>query len=120
MNETVVNADAQPENGPQGYQSNRALMAYVASVVVVGILMLFLPGRASGLLSWTFLLWLLFCIGAELLWLETPTGDATDSMASTFNVAVLYLHTNSLSLWIICLSVFVATRFIQRRDLADG
>jgi len=101
---------------PWAYQGNRPLSAYVVLVVGAGLAVLILRGRLCPPTSWAFLLWFLFSLGAELLWLETPTGEATDSMASTFNVAILYLFGGGLSLWIIGLSVLIATRLIQRRD----
>ena len=99
-----------------GYKGNRLLTGYVVLVAGIGIGLLLFHADAAPLVSWAFLLWLMFSLGAELLWLETPTGEATDSMASTFNVAVLYLFGNTLSLWIIGLSVLIATRFIQKKD----
>ncbi len=99
-----------------GYQGNRVLSGYVALITVAGLALLILLGRHSSPFSWTFLLWFAFCLGSELLWLETPAGEGTDSMASTFNVAVLYLFGAGLSLWIIGLSVLIATRVIQKKD----
>ncbi|MDM7913985.1 MAG: sensor histidine kinase [Candidatus Eisenbacteria bacterium] len=99
-----------------GYQGNRRLTAYVGLTVLAGVGLLWLRAPSSPILSVSFLLWFLFSLAAELLWLQTPTGDASDSMASTFNVAVLYLFGSGLSLWIIGLSVLIATRFIQKRD----
>jgi signal transduction histidine kinase len=99
-----------------GYKGNRPLTGYIALVAGIGLGLLFFHAGTAPLISWAFLLWLVFSLVAELLWLETPTGEATDSMASTFNVAVLYLFGNTLSLWIIGLSVLVATRFIQKKD----
>lgn len=99
-----------------GYQGNRLLTLYVAAIVGGGLLLLALSGRHTPPVTLAFFLWFLFSVGAELLWLDTPTGEGTDSMASTFNVAVLYLFGNGLSLWIIGLSVLVATRVIQKRD----
>jgi signal transduction histidine kinase len=99
-----------------GYQGNRPLTGYIALIAVLGVSLLFLYAGTSSLLSWTFLLWLIFSFAAEFLWLETPTGEATDSMASTFNVAVLFLFGNTLSLWIIGLSVLAATRLVQKKD----
>ena len=109
------------QEGPAGrrlplYQGNSPLTLYVGLVVGAGLALLALQSGFDRLVSSAFLLWLLFCVAAELLWLETPTGEATDSMASAFNVAVLYLFGNELSLWIIGLSVLIATRYIQKRD----
>lgn len=99
-----------------GYQGNRVLSGYVALITAAGLAVLVLQGRHSSPFSWTFFLWFVFCLGSELLWLETPAGEGTDSMASTFNVAVLYLFGAGLSLWIIGLSVLIATRVIQKKD----
>ena len=98
------------------YRANRMLSGYVALVTTAGLVLLITQGRHTPPFSWTFLLWFLFCLGSELLWLETPKGEGTDSMASTLNVAVLYLFGAGLSLWIIGLSVLVATRVMQKRD----
>ena len=98
------------------YQGNRVLTVYVTILVGVATAMLVRQSNFDLLISPAFAFWLLFSIGAELLWLDTPTENATDSMASTFNVAVLYLFGNTLSLWIIGLSVLFATRYIQKRD----
>lgn len=105
-----------PRSWMAGYQGNRILTGYVMLVVGLGVGLLALEGVPGPHLLWHFLLWFLFCLVAELLWLETPTGEGTDSMSSTFNVVVLYLYGNGLSLWIIGLSVLFATRYIQRRD----
>lgn len=99
-----------------GYQDNRLLSAYVGLVTLAGLILLAVEGSHSSPFSWTFVLWFLFCLVAELLWLETPAGEGTDSMASTFNVAVLYLFGAGLSVWIIGLSVLVATKVIQKKD----
>jgi len=103
-------------SGLAAYQGNRRLCLYVALVTGCGLSLLALHVRSAPPLSLAFLLWFAFNLVAEFLWLETPTGEATDSMASTFNVAVLYLFGAGLSLWIIGLSVLIATRFVQRRD----
>jgi signal transduction histidine kinase len=99
------------------YAANRRLLLYVAVVVAVGPLLLFKAGgSAHGLLSVYFLAWLAICLAAEFLWLESVSGDGTDSMASTVNLSVIYLHASAPALWIIAISVFLATRFIQKRD----
>ena len=98
------------------YLGNRLLTCYVALIVGAGLGLLVFRGGVGPLVSWACLLWFGFSVAAELLWLETPTGEATESMASTFNVAVLYLFGNTLSLWIIGLSVLLGTRYMQHRD----
>ncbi len=98
------------------YGENRKLCVYVALVTGCGVLLLALHARTDPPTSLSFFLWFVASFLAELLWLETPTGEATDSMASTFNVAVLYLFGSGLSLWIIGLSVLLATKIVQKRD----
>jgi signal transduction histidine kinase len=104
------------KSGLAAYRSNPKLCAYVALVSLGGVVLLVLHAGSTPPTSLRFLLWFVFSFIAELLWLDTPTGEATDSMASTFNVAVLYLFGCGLSLWIIGLSVLLATRFVQKRD----
>lgn len=99
-----------------GYGENRPLLGYVAGVV--GLSLLCLISQASTfahLLSWSILLWFLANLAAELLWLETGSGDATDSMAMTVNLATLMLVGPHAS-WIIGASVLLATRVFQKRD----
>jgi signal transduction histidine kinase len=99
------------------YARNTPLLAYVLGVVAVGILLLFWQGGPTGrLVSSSFIIWLLISIAAEMLWLETLSGEGTDSMASTVNFSVIFLFGYSLALWVIGLSVLLATRFIQKRD----
>lgn len=99
------------------YAGNHRLLLYVTAVVAVGsFLLLKTGGPMHSLASVTFLLWLGICIAAEFLWLESVSGDGTDSMASTVNLSVIFLHASAPALWIITLSVFLATRFIQKRD----
>jgi signal transduction histidine kinase len=99
------------------YFSSRRLLGYVAGVVLVGLALAVWRTWPEGrILSWSFLLWLVINIVAELLWLETISGDSTDSMASAANFAVIFLLAPGLCLWIIGISVFLATRFIQKRN----
>jgi signal transduction histidine kinase len=111
-------ARTEPDQAQGLPSSERSLRLYVAAVIVASLvaLVVFSP-PASELTKLQFWLWLLVCLGAEFLWLETKSGEATDSMASTVNLAVIYLFGHGLSLWIIGISVFLATRFIQRRNL---
>ncbi len=99
------------------YAENRPLLAYVLLVVGggLGLLAWRFPGF-SAIVSWPFLLWLVFCVAAEFLWLETLSGEGTESMATTFNLGVLCLLAPDLSIWVVALSVFLATRLLQKRD----
>lgn len=99
------------------YASNRRLMAYVAGVIVSGLGLLvgaFWIGRPS--LSLELALWVAICLGAEYLWLETISGEGTESMATTANLAAVLLLPLPAAVCVIAVSVFVATRLIQRRD----
>ncbi|MBD3335648.1 MAG: hypothetical protein GF355_09045 [Candidatus Eisenbacteria bacterium] len=94
-----------------------ALRLYVGAVVAasVGAIFAFAPAW-SDITRWDVWVWLLICIGAEFLWLETISNEGTDSMASTVNFAVIYLFKVPLALVIIGISVVLATRFIQKRN----
>jgi hypothetical protein len=111
-------ARTEPDQAKGLPSSGRSLRVYVAAVIAASLvgLVVFSP-PTSELTKLHFWLWLLVCLGAEFLWLETKAGEATDSMASTVNLAVIYLFGHSLSLWIIGISVFLATRFIQKRNI---
>ncbi len=99
------------------YAGNRRLLLYAAVVVAVGPFLLLKTGEsAHSLMSVCFLAWLGISLAAEFLWLESVSGDCTDSMASTVNLSVIFLHASAPALWIIAVSVFLATRFIQKRD----
>jgi signal transduction histidine kinase len=99
------------------YAGNRRLLGYVTAVALGGAALTAFGGGPTGaLVTLPFVAWLAFSIAAEFLWLETLSGDCTDSMASTANLSVLFLFGGGLALWIIALSVFFATRFIQKRD----
>jgi len=99
------------------YAENGRLLAYVLLVVAsgFGLLAWRFPGW-DAILSLPFVLWLVFCVASEILWLETVSGEGTESMATTFNVGVLCLLEPRLSLWVVVISVVLATRFIQKRD----
>jgi len=99
------------------YSENRRLLYYVFGIVSTGLGILIWQGHgAVALLSWPFLWWLCFSLAAEFLWLETTSGAATESMATTTNLGVLCLWPLGLSLWIVAVSVVLATRYIQKRD----
>jgi len=74
-----------------------------------------LEGPAE-LWSVSLFVWFLCNFLAEFLWLETESGEGTDSMALTMNFAVILLLPPFLALWVVALSVLLATRFIQKRD----
>jgi signal transduction histidine kinase len=62
----------------------------------------------------------LACIASELLWLPTLTSKGTTSSASMVNFAVLFLLPADQAMWIIGLSVLIATLFFQRKPWYKG
>lgn len=62
------------------------------------------------------LLWTAACGLAEFLWLQTISGQGTVSMASTFNLAVVFLFGWESSLWITAISTLVANVAVQRKE----
>lgn len=99
------------------YAGNRRLLLLVGGVVLLGVAgTIGLGGPIRAIFSVPFFLWLAISVAAELLWLETLSGEGTDSMASTANLSVIYLFGGGIALWIISVSVLLATRFIQKRD----
>ena len=101
------------------YAGKPRLMIYVVAVVMCGIGTLALSGGLAGareLLEWGLLAWFAANLLSEFLWLEAESGEATDSMATTMNLGVILLLDPTQAIWIIALSVFIATRFIQKRD----
>ncbi|MEZ4648769.1 MAG: HAMP domain-containing sensor histidine kinase [Candidatus Eisenbacteria bacterium] len=84
-----------------------------------GISALALSGGLAGakqLLEWGLLAWFAANLLSEFLWLEAESGEVTDSMALTMNLGVILLLEPTQAIWIVALSVFIATRFIQKRD----
>lgn len=99
------------------YAGNRTLLLYVGAVVLAGLGALAAGSwPLSRLVSVSFVAWLVISIFAEFLWLETLSGDCTDSMASTVNFSVIFLVGGGIAVWVIALSVLLATRYIQKRD----
>lgn len=101
------------------YSGRPWLLAYVLGVVAVGAGLLAHSGALAAtrhLLEWTLLAWFVANLASELLWLETESGESSDSMALTMNLGVIMILEPSQALGIIALSVLLATRFIQKRD----
>jgi signal transduction histidine kinase len=99
------------------YAGNRRLLLFVFAVVGIGVAWTTIAGGPiRAIFSIPFFLWLMISIAAELLWLETLSGEGTDSMASTANLSVIYLFGGGVALWVVAVSVLIATRFIQKRD----
>lgn len=101
------------------YADNARLIAFVVAVISTGLILLGVGMRMAGpaeLWSVSLFVWFLCNFAAEFLWLETESGEGTDSMALTMNFAVILLLPPFLALWVVSLSVLLATRFIQKRD----
>ena len=64
-----------------------------------------------------YLAWILIGVLAGALWLPTISGEATDSMASTADFAVLMLWGVEPALYIVPLSTLLQNAVIQRRPL---
>lgn len=114
--ETVGQKQSLLERLMPRYAGNRPLLVYVLCVVASGAGLLAWRFPESAVLSWSFLLWLGFCLAAEFLWLETVSGEGTESMATTFNLGVICLLEPDVAVWVVAGSVLLATRFIQKRD----
>ena len=107
------------KNSFQDYLGNRRLLGYVAGVMVAGVVLVISHGLHtdwSSLLTFTFVAWFGINFASEALWLETESGEGTDSMASTMNFAVILLLPASTSFWVITFSVLLATKYLQKRD----
>lgn len=61
-------------------------------------------------------LWIAIGLVAGALWLPTLSGDATDSMASTADFAVLMLWGVTPALYVVPVSTFLQNALIQRRE----
>ncbi len=61
-------------------------------------------------------IWAIVCLFSELLWLQTISGQGTVSMASTLNMAVIFLIGWEKSLWVIGASTLFANLAIQKKE----
>ncbi len=95
---------------------DRKLFAYVASVIVLAVVIL---GLVSPHLDWSlrgrYLVWLLACLAAEHLWLSSITGKGSHSMVSTFNFVVIALLPLPAAVWIVSLAALIASSIFQKR-----
>jgi len=96
---------------------NRNVQYYIALIVGLAGLAIVLGSTRIATWDWQQLtLWSLVCVMAELLWLNTLTGQGTVSMASTFNLAVIFLIGWEKSLWVVGASTLFANLAIQKKE----
>ena len=96
---------------------NRNVQYYIALIVGLAGLFIVLGSARIEVWDWQQLaIWSFVCVMAELLWLETLTGQGTVSMASTFNLAVIFLIGWEKSLWVIGASTLFANLAIQKKE----
>jgi signal transduction histidine kinase len=91
--------------------------AYVGIVLAAGLAVLAV--LSAELPRWDFAeiaTWSVLSILAEMLWLSTISGQATVSMASTFNLAVLLLLGMEKAAWVVGASTLFANFAIQKRE----
>lgn len=106
-------APSAPE--PAGKASRTWLRLYVAAWAVAAVSILaFLAGRPLATPE-HLLAWFVASLLAEVLWLETITGQGTISLASALNFAVIFTLDPAGAVWVVTVSVLVATAVIQRR-----
>jgi signal transduction histidine kinase len=104
--------------GTSGIQHlNRNVRLYIAVVSALAVTALVAGSLRIDAWEWQNLtLWSLVCVLAELLWLNTLTGQGTVSMASTFNLAVIFLLGWEKSLWVVGASTLFANLAIQKKE----
>jgi signal transduction histidine kinase len=96
---------------------NQRLAVFITIVFVAAAVVWFVhpPVLSSGNLV-HYLLWTVICAFAGLLWLPTVSGDATDSMASSADFAVLMLWGVTPAITIVPISTLIQN-LLQRRPL---
>lgn len=95
----------------------RSIITYIAIIALLAAGML--VGGCLRVAHWHWaelLLWTAACGLAEFLWLQTISGQGTVSMASTFNLAVIFLFGWESSLVPIAISTLVANVAVQRKE----
>lgn len=96
---------------------NRNVQCYIALIVgLAGLAIVLGSSRIAGWDWQQLTLWSLVCVMAELLWLNTLTGQGTVSMASTFNLAVIFLIGWEKSLWVVGASTLFANLAVQKKE----
>ncbi len=69
----------------------------------------------SSLAGGAFYFWLALCVGAECLWIRTPSGRSTISMASCAHFAALLVLSRSEAMAVAALASLVAERAVLRK-----
>ncbi|HEX7879617.1 MAG TPA: ATP-binding protein [Candidatus Eisenbacteria bacterium] len=96
---------------------NRNVQAYIGLIVALAGIALVSGSVQIRTFEWqTLALWSMVCVVAELLWLNTLTGQGTVSMASTFNLAIIFLLGWEKSLWVAGASTLFANLAIQKKE----
>jgi signal transduction histidine kinase len=83
-------------------------------VALAAVVLAFLAGRPEAAPE-HLAAWLLASLVAEVLWLETITEQGTMSLASALNFAAIFTLDPASAVWVVVVSVLVATAVIQRR-----
>jgi signal transduction histidine kinase len=95
---------------------NQALITYVAIVTAVGGFILSRSADAFLALGWMAILaWIVVSLMAESLWLQTITGKAMESMASTVDISLLVLLGYKPAVWIVAIAFALANVFFSKR-----
>lgn len=95
----------------------RSIVAYIVFVTLVAVGLIVLGTVRIHHWGWMdLLLWTAACGLAEFLWLQTISGQGTVSMASTFNLAALFLLGWENSLWVVAASTLVANVLVQKKE----
>lgn len=95
----------------------RAIVIYISLVTFAAVGMIALATLRMPHWGWAdLLLWTVACGLAEFLWLQTISGQGTVSMASTFNLAALFLLGWESALWVVGTSTLVANVLVQKKE----
>ena len=96
---------------------SRGLVLYVALIVAAGALVLALAFPELAALGPVHVAaWILVSLLAESLWLNTITGKAMESMASTVDISLLVLLGYRPAVWIVAIAFLLANFFFSRRE----
>jgi signal transduction histidine kinase len=96
---------------------NRNVQAYIGLIVALAGAVLVAGSMQIREWDWANLtIWSAVCVCAELLWLNTLTNQGTVSMASTFNLAIIFLIGWEKSLWVAGASTLFANLAIQKKE----
>jgi signal transduction histidine kinase len=96
---------------------SRKVQLYIGVITTAAMFFVVIGSVDAQLWDWQNLtIWALVCVLSELLWLPTISNQATVSMASTFNLAVIYLLGWERSVWVIAASTLFANLAIQKKE----